>query len=99
MSRLIYIAGITGLLFVGNVVETFAQGRPQSVVQAGEYKNLTPLRWLKIGTAPLVNPELTTKSRIAYKYQPQQMNEETKATLRELAEQGKLAIGRKVMDG
>lgn len=98
MRRLIYVSGVIGLLVFGNVVALAQGGPPPPTVQAGEYKNLTPLRWLKIGTAPLVNPELTTRSRIAYKYQLYQWNEGTMATLQGLADQGKLAIGHKVGD-
>src|SRR5262245_46423393 len=40
----------------------------QAAVKIGEYRDLTFMRQVKLGTAPFVNPGLLQSSEIAYKY-------------------------------
>jgi hypothetical protein len=73
MKAAMRVVAIAGLLCASAVVGVVAQN-PQldesqsGVVKTGEYRDLTFLRNLKLGTAPYVNPRLLKTSEVAYKY-------------------------------
>jgi hypothetical protein len=98
MNRILLGVGLAVMMLFASYAAYAQDGRNQPTVQAGEYRDLNALRWLKIGTAPLVNPALASSSRIAYKYQPAQVSEQTKAEIQKLAKEGVVAVGQKVGD-
>lgn len=71
-----------------------------AAVQAGDYRDLTWFRKLKVRTAPYVNPNLLKQSAVAYKYDPQALLkaagwDEVYTGLKS----GQIALGKKLDDG